>query len=162
MTNAATTDFIATVLIPRQDGSGIYNILSERKAGSEFFISSRYYIKTVIGTDANSDGNYIITKAFFNAPSSKQTLTEIVLAFEYDSGATVSLDVYYSTADQGTSFTSLYSSAITATGSMQTVSIPLIGSEIANATTYRLKIKASSGMVLYAIERHIRIIGRSR
>lgn len=113
---------------------------------------------------------YIITKAFNEGVSEDTTLTQIILhlvsadaPFAYT--ANVKVNVYYSLTTDGDDFALLCTiNGTDLSSDIQAYTINLAGSEISRTHHYRLKIESENAneILIHALERRYRVIGRSR
>jgi hypothetical protein len=105
-------------------------------------------------TTATTDGGtaiswYRITKAFNEGmASSLENVGEVWLRFKLPVGSTAVLA--YSTQEEGTSFTDLYT--FTAAAGMQTVRVQLDVDDIYDAEQYRLKLYGTGDFELHQME----------
>lgn len=113
---------------------------------------------------------YLVTKAFNEGVTDDLTLTNLILhlksgdaPFDYTDG--VMVNVYYSKTEAEDDFVLLATiPGVDINADPTAHVINLAGSEIARTHHYRLKIEVvnAAELLLYAIERRFRVIGRSR
>lgn len=156
------TDEIKIAYVSSFDRQKFYTFLSIFSTANDYVLSNDQ------GCTQTGVLPFITTKAFNTNPSETGSLTEIILLLKGSSSDPADIKIQYSLTVHSDDFVDIRAyEQYVFNNDLETLSIPVPTSSIANAHHYRLKIiigttSGTSTVYLYNIERRFRMKGRSR
>jgi len=142
--------------LPSQNRNTSYCLVSDDN-------TQKFYLFNDVGFTGNTIP-FIITKAFSDLPTDKQTLSNVAIQFSAGVDADLYIQASFSTTADDDSFEAIkeYDHYI-ANGDIETLELYLPVRMISKKSHYRIKLEISNApCYLYNIERRYRVIGRVR
>lgn len=150
------SDVFYSLYLPSQNRNTSYCLVSDDN-------TQKFYLFNDVGFTGNTIP-FIITKAFSDLPTDKQTLSNVAIQFSAAVDADLYIQASFSTTADDDSFEAIkeYDHYI-ANGDIETLELYLPVRMISKKSHYRIKLEISNApCYLYNIERRYRVIGRVR